>query len=130
MLIFALCCPIQLKEILVFQTQESAIVQNTVSQTKILHFLPCSVSNFANNMLFWSKINDFKRFLSKRHLTVKVIEAEWWKKLDTNPLDTILHLFASTLLEKGYFLSWKGQKIWKFLFRRFGLKYLWIVYSA
>ena len=51
--------------------------------------------------------------------------------LDSNPLDTILHIIASTLLGKVYFLSWIGQKRAKMAsFRRFGLLYIWIVYSA
>ena len=51
-------------------------------------------------------------FWSKIHLTGKVIKAEWWKMLvsNPNPLDTILHIFASSWLKKGYSLSLTGQK--------------------
>ena len=40
------------QKILVFQLQESRFAKNLVSQSKILHFLPCSVSKFANNVRF------------------------------------------------------------------------------
>ena len=76
------------------------------------------------------EISDFRRFLSKLHLTGEVIKPEWWKMQDYNPLETILYIFASTLLKNRYFLGWKEQKkvktgfIW-----RYGLIYvlLWLL---
>ena len=86
-----------------------------------------SVENYEKLM----KLPILRDIWSKRYLTGKIIKAEWCKMLDSSPLDTILHIFASTLLGKGYFLSWIGQKRAKMAsFRRFGLWYIWIVYSA